>query len=282
MSSLQDDVTATEGPSAAGAGRLRDKVAVITGASSGIGRETMELFGREGAKVVGTARRESKLQEGLDAVKAAGGEGMIVPADLEDDNTGDRVVQAALDAYGRVDILINNAGVGWQYGIDNPGTMAGIHEASLENWRDIIGGVDLEGYFLMIRAALPKMLEQGSGSIVNVASMAGVTGLYDAHAYTAAKGALVNLGRSMAISYIKQGVRTNTVCPGFVDTPLIAPVIGVFDDEATAAAMTPIGRAAHPREIANALLFLASDEASYCAGATLVVDGGCTARSFPA
>jgi NAD(P)-dependent dehydrogenase (short-subunit alcohol dehydrogenase family) len=281
MSSVQHDVTATGEPSAVGAGRLRDKVAVITGASSGIGRQAMELFGREGAKVVGTARTESKLQEGLDAIKAAGGEGMIVPADLEDVTSQERVVQAALDAYGRVDILVNNAGVGWQYGIDNPGTMAGIHEASLDNWRDIIGGVDLEGYFLMIRAALPRMLEQGSGSIVNVASMAGVTGLYDAHAYTAAKGALVNLGRSMAITYIKQGVRTNTVCPGFVDTPMIAPVIGVFDDEATAAALSPMGRPAHPREIANALLFLASDEASYCNGATLVVDGGCTARSFP-
>jgi NAD(P)-dependent dehydrogenase (short-subunit alcohol dehydrogenase family) len=241
----------------------------------------MERFGREGAKVVGVARTESKLQEGLDEVNAAGGEGIIVPADLEDVTSQDRVVQAALDAYGRIDILINNAGVGWQYGIDNPGTMAGIHEASLENWRDIIGGVDLEGYFLMIRAALPKMLEQGSGSIVNVASMAGVTGLYDAHAYTAAKGALVNLGRSMAISYAKQGVRTNTVCPGFVDTPMIAPVISVFDDEATAAALSPMGRPARPEEIANALLFLASDEASYCNGATLVVDGGCTARAFP-
>jgi NAD(P)-dependent dehydrogenase (short-subunit alcohol dehydrogenase family) len=278
MSSLQDDVTAaTTTPG----DRLRDKVAIITGASSGIGRQTMERFGREGAKVVGIARTESKLQEGLDAVTAAGGEGIIVPADLEDVTSQDRAVQAALDAYGRIDIVINNAGVGWQYGIDNPGTMAGIHEASLENWRDIIGGVDLEGYFLMIRAALPKMLAQGSGSIVNVASMAGITGLYDAHAYTAAKGALVNLGRSMAITYAKQGVRTNTVCPGFVDTPMIAPVIGVFDDEATAAALSPMGRPARAEEIANALLFLASDEASYCNGATLVVDGGCTARAFP-
>jgi NAD(P)-dependent dehydrogenase (short-subunit alcohol dehydrogenase family) len=279
MSSLQDDVTASTQP--ASGGRLRDKVAIITGASSGIGRQTMELFGREGAKVVGTARTESKLQEGLDAVKAAGGEGIIVPADLEDVTSQDRVVAAAIEAYGRVDILINNAGVGWQYGIDNPGTMAGIHEASLQNWRDIIGGVDLEGYFLMIRATLPKMIEQGGGSIVNVASMAGVTGLYDAHAYTAAKGALVNLGRSMAITYAKNGVRTNTVCPGFVDTPMIAPVINVFDDDTVAAALSPMARPARPEEIAHPLLFLASDDASYVNGATLLVDGGCTARAFP-
>ncbi len=262
-------------------GRLQDKVAVITGASSGIGRATMELFGREGATVVGTARRESALQEGLDSVKAHGGDGIVVPADLEDESAADRVVQAALDTYGRIDVLVNNAGVGWQYGLDNPGTMAGIHEASLENWRDILGGVDLEGYFLMIHATLAPMIKAGRGAIVNVASMAAITGLYDAHAYTAAKGAIVNLTRSMAITYIKQGIRSNSVSPGFVDTPMIAPVINVFDDAAVSASLTPISRPAQPEEIAAPIAFLASDDASYVNGANLVVDGGCTARSFP-
>jgi NAD(P)-dependent dehydrogenase (short-subunit alcohol dehydrogenase family) len=276
MSTVKDEATATTGT-----GRLRDKVAIITGASSGIGRETFELFGREGAKVVAAARTESKLQEGLDAVTAAGGEGIFVQADLEDTSSQQRIVDSALEAFGRVDLLVNNAGVGWQYGIDNPGTMAGVHEASLQNWRDIIGGVDLEGYFLMLQAVLPQMIKQESGAIVNMASMAGITGLYDAHAYTAAKGAIVNLTRSLAVTYIKQGIRSNVVCPGFVDTPMIAPVINIFDDDATAAALTPIARAAHPREIANAVLFLASDEASYVNGSVLVVDGGCTARSFP-
>jgi NAD(P)-dependent dehydrogenase (short-subunit alcohol dehydrogenase family) len=274
-------VSAQDAPAARGSSRLEGKVAIISGASSGIGRATAEAFGREGAKVVVTARREEKLRETVGAIEAVGGEALVVAADLEDTATADRVVKEAIDAFGRVDILVSNAGVGWQYGLDNPGTMAGIHEASLENWRDIIGGVDLEGYFLMIHAVLPKMLGQGSGSIVNVASMAGITGLYDAHAYTAAKGALVNLTRSMAISYVKQGVRTNCVCPGFVDTPMIAPVIGVFDDEATAAALSPMARPARPEEIAAPILFLASDEASYCNGSVLVVDGGCTARSFP-
>ncbi|HEX4108647.1 MAG TPA: SDR family oxidoreductase [Solirubrobacteraceae bacterium] len=259
-------------------GRLAGKVAIITGASSGIGRATMECFGREGARVVGTGRNEERLGQ---ALAAAGGEGIVVPADLEDTSAQERVVQAALDAYGRVDVLVNNAGVGWQYGLDNPGTMAGIHEASLENWRAIIGGVDLEGYFLMIRAVLPRMLDQGAGSIVNVSSMAGVTGLYDAHAYTAAKGAITNLTRSMAISYVKQGVRTNTVCPGFVDTPMIAPVVNVFDDPAVAGALSPMGRPARADEVAPAVLFFASEESSYCNGSVLLVDGGCTARSFP-
>jgi NAD(P)-dependent dehydrogenase (short-subunit alcohol dehydrogenase family) len=279
--SSEDYVATKERPAGAGAGRLAGKVAVITGASSGIGRATMEAFGREGAKVVGAARREQQLREALRDVESAGGDGIVVPVDLEDPASADRVVDAAVDAYGRIDVLVNNAGVGWQYGIDNPGTMAGIHEATLENWRAIIGGVDLEGYFLMLHAVLPRMLEQGNGSIVNVASMAGVTGLYDAHAYTAAKGAIVNLTRSLAISYAKQGVRSNTVCPGFVDTPMIAPVINVFDDPAVAGSLTPMGRPAQPAEIANALLFFASDESSYCNGSVLAVDGGCTARSFP-
>jgi NAD(P)-dependent dehydrogenase (short-subunit alcohol dehydrogenase family) len=273
--------TVQDHPETARSGRLHDKVAVITGASSGIGRATMELFGREGAKVVATARREDALQEGLDKVKAHGGDGIIVPADLEDVSSADGIAQAALDTYGRIDVLVNNAGVGWQYGLDNPGTMAGIHEASLENWRDILGGVDLEGYFLMIHACLPHMIESGRGSVVNVASMGGITGLYDSHAYTAAKGAIVNLTRSMGITYIKQGIRTNSVSPGFVDTPMIAPVINVFDDAAVAASLTPIARPAQPEEIAAPIAFLASDEASYVNGTNLVVDGGCTARSFP-
>jgi NAD(P)-dependent dehydrogenase (short-subunit alcohol dehydrogenase family) len=262
-------------------GRLQDKVVMITGASSGIGRATMEIAGREGAKVVGTARTESKLQEALDTVKSGGGDGIIVPADLEDPTSQDKVVKAALDAFGKIDVLVNNAGVGWQYGIDNPGTMAGVHEASLENWRAIIGGVDLEGFFLAIHAVLPHMLERGTGSIINVGSMAGVTGLYDAHAYTAAKGAIINLTRSMAISYAKQGVRSNCVCPGFIDTPMIAPVVGAFDDPTVASALCPMGRPGRPEEIANANIFFASDESSYCNGSVLLVDGGCTARAFP-
>jgi NAD(P)-dependent dehydrogenase (short-subunit alcohol dehydrogenase family) len=277
--SVQDLTDAAQEPTRAG--RLKDKVVMITGASSGIGRATMEIAGREGAKVVGTSRTESRLQEALDNVKAGGGDGIIVPADLEDPTSQDKVVQAALDAFGKVDVLVNNAGVGWQYGIDNPGTMAGVHEASLDNWRAIIGGVDLEGYFLAIHAVLPHMLERGTGSIVNTGSMAGVTGLYDAHAYTAAKGAIVNLTRSMAISYAKQGVRSNCVCPGFIDTPMIAPVVGAFDDPTVAAALCPMGRPGRPEEIANANIFFASDESSYCNGSVLLVDGGCTARAFP-
>src|SRR5260221_10236315 len=209
-------------PDTARTGRLKGKVAVITGASSGIGRATMELFGREGAIVVGTARREAALQEGLDKVKADGSDGIIVPADLEDVAAADRVAQAALDTYGRIDVLVCNAGVGWQYGLDHPGTMAGIHEASLENWRDILGGVDLEGYFLMIHACLPHMIEAGRGSIVEVPRMAGITGHLDAPASVDAKDADVELPRLLGISYSNQRDPDKIVSPRLVDHALNA------------------------------------------------------------
>ena len=124
------------------------------------------------------------------------------------------------------------------------------------------------------------MIEAGSGSIVNVASMAGVTGLYDGHTYTAAKGAVINLTKSLAITYIKNGIRTNVVCPGFVDTPMVESVTPAFQDAAVASALTPIARPAAASEIASANLFFASDDGSYCNGSVLLVDGGCTARSF--
>src|SRR6201985_2005328 len=159
------------------AGRVEGKVAVVSGASSGIGRASFEMLAREGAKVVGTARRAEKLNEALEAVAAAGGEGAGIAADLEgqDETHARMVIDAALEAYGQIDILVCNAGVGWQYGEEHPGTMGAIHEASLENWRDIVGGVDLEGYFTMIHETLPHMLEREKGSIVSVASMAGLT-----------------------------------------------------------------------------------------------------------
>ena len=261
-------------------GRLSGKVAVITGASSGIGRATFEMFAREGAKVVGAARTLSTLNKALEAVQSAGGEGMVVAGDLSVDSNCDAVVDAAIDAYGQIDVVVNNAGVGWSFGVENPGTMAKLGEISTEDWRRVLS-IDLDSYFFVTRAVLRHMTERGGGSIVNVGSMGGVTGLYDSHAYTAAKGAVVNLTRSLAITYIGDGIRSNCVCPGFVDTPMIAPVINVFDNPDVAKSLTPIARAGRPEEIAAASLFFASDESSYCNGSVLMVDGGCTARSFP-
>jgi NAD(P)-dependent dehydrogenase (short-subunit alcohol dehydrogenase family) len=281
--SVQDLTEAAQEPTRGG--RLQDKVVVITGASSGIGRATMEIAGREGAKVVGTARTESKLQEALEGVQAAGGDGMIVPADLEDTSSAERVVQTAVDAYGRVDVLVTSAGVGWQYGIDNPGTMAGVHEASLENWRAIIGGVDLEGFFLAIHAVLPPMLERGSGSIVNIgslyASVAPDPRFYDhirtdppflkPPAYGASKAAVVNLTKYFATAWGPYGVRVNTLSPG--------GVLGAQDEQFKRkfCERVPLGRMAVYDDLVGPLQFLASDASAYVTGAELRVDGGFTA-----
>jgi NAD(P)-dependent dehydrogenase (short-subunit alcohol dehydrogenase family) len=158
--------------------------------------------------------------------------------------------------------------------------MAAIHDTTQEWWDDVMN-INLGSYFNCTRFTLKTMMAQGSGSIVHVASMGGVTGLYDGHTYTAAKGAVVNLTRSMAITYIKNGIRTNAVCPGFIDTPMVAAVTPLFDDPVVAKTLTPIGRPAAASEVASVNLFFASEDSSYCNGSILMVDGGCTARSFP-
>lgn len=261
-------------------GRLDNKVCVITGASTGIGRATLERFASEGATVVGCSRTQSKLDEALASALALGGQGFVHAADLSTEEGCKGLIDAAVDRYGRVDVLVNNAGVGWTYGEENPGSMAKLHDTSMDWWHKVLS-INLDSYFNCSRFALQKMLEQKSGSIVHVASMAGITGLYDGHTYTAAKGAIVNMSRSMAITYGRNGIRSNVVAPGFVDTPMVASVTPAFADETVAFTLTPMGRPAAPSEIAAANAFFASEDASYCNGSLLLVDGGCTARSFP-
>lgn len=261
-------------------GRLDDKVVVITGASTGIGRATMERCAEEGATVVGCSRTKSALDEALESALSRGGQGMVYATDLSTEDNCKALIDATVDAYGRIDVLINNAGVGWQYGIDNPGSMAALHETSSDWWHKVMA-INLDSYVFCSKHAILEMMKAGTGSLVHVASMGGVTGLYDGHTYTAAKGAIVNLSRSLAITYIKQGIRSNVVCPGFIDTPMVAAVTPLFDDPQVAATLSPIARAAQPEEIASVNAFFASDDSSYCNGANLVVDGGCTARSFP-
>lgn len=261
-------------------GRLDNKVCVITGASTGIGRATMERFAKEGATVLGCSRTQSKLEEALASSLALGGKGSVYAADLSTDDACKGLIDTAMERYGRIDVLVNNAGVGWTYGEENPGSMAKLHDTTIDWWHKVLA-INLDSYFSCSRYALQHMISQKSGSIVHVASMAGITGLYDGHTYTAAKGAIVNMSRSMAITYGREGVRSNVVAPGFVDTPMVASVTPVFQDQTVAMTLTPMGRPAAPSEIASANLFFASDDASYCNGSLLLVDGGCTARSFP-
>ncbi|MCK5771189.1 SDR family oxidoreductase [Algiphilus sp.] len=257
--------------------RLADKVAVITGASSGIGRACMVRFAREGARVVGCSRTQSRLDEALAEVTAAGGTGMAVAADVGTEDGAARLIEAAIAAYGRIDILVNAAGVGYSLSATNPGAMGDIVEARPEQWREVMG-IDLDSCYLTSRLAVPHMRTQGGGAIVHVSSILGLTGHPDAHAYTSAKGALINLTRSMCAAYTKDGIRTNCVAPGFIDTPMIASHISAFEDEAVADRLCPMHRAGTPEEVANGCLFLVSDEASYCNGTTLVLDGGSMAR----
>jgi NAD(P)-dependent dehydrogenase (short-subunit alcohol dehydrogenase family) len=260
-------------------GRLDGKVAIITGAGSGVGRATMVLFAREGASVVGAARTQKNLDETLRLVEQAGGKGVVVSADLATDEGAEKMTKAAVAAFGGVDILVNNAGVGWSYGETRPGSMNPLETTTPELWNDVVG-INLGALYLCSRRAIPEMRKRGGGAIVNISSVAGTTSLVDAHAYVACKGAIISLTRGLGQAYVKDGIRTNCVAPGFIDTPMIAPVMSAFDDPIVAELLCPMKRAAEPEEIANAILFFASDESSYCNGATLAVDGGSTIRMF--
>lgn len=258
--------------------RLPGKVAVITGAGSGVGRACMMKFAAEGARVVGAGRTKRTLDESLSQVTAAGGEGLVVAADLSKEGSAEQVIAAALKAYGRIDIVVNAAGVGYSWAETSPDSMNDIANTPADKWREVMG-INLDSVFYMCRAAVRQFREQKSpGSIVNVASISGMLGLAAAHTYTAAKGAMINLTRSMCVSYANDGIRSNCVAPGFIATPMVASVLNIFDDPVVANQITPMSRPGTPEEMAMGCLYLASDEASYCNGTVLVIDGGTSAR----
>jgi NAD(P)-dependent dehydrogenase (short-subunit alcohol dehydrogenase family) len=258
------------------ASRLQDKVAIVTGATTGIGRAIFDMFADAGASVVGSARTEARLDEAVAGVRERGGEATAVVADVSREEDVARLVDAALETYGRLDILVNNAGVGYSLKDLRPLSMEAIDKAPLDEWNYVMD-INLGSVVLTSRQAIPAMRRTGAGSIVNVASIWGLTGAADAHAYTTAKGAIINLSRSMAVAYGPEGIRTNALCPGFIDTPMIAPVVDALNDPEYAPTWNPMGRTGRPEEIAYGALFLASDEASYANGSVFVIDGGTTA-----
>lgn len=257
--------------------RVKGKIALITGAGTGVGRACMNLFSSEGAKVVGVSRTQSNLDETLRQVKDAGGEGLVVAADLAAGEGAERAISAALKAYGRIDILVNCAGVGYSWLEKSPGSMGPIDDTTPEKWAEVMA-INLDSIFHMCRLTIPQMRKQGGGSIVNVTSISGFQGLPVAHTYTAAKGAAINLTRSLAITYCGENIRANCIAPGFIKTPMVESVLGLFDDPAMAERLCPMKRPGTAEEMAYACLYLGSDEASYCQGTVLVVDGGTTAR----
>ncbi|HYM31895.1 MAG TPA: glucose 1-dehydrogenase [Candidatus Cybelea sp.] len=254
--------------------RLKGKVALITGAASGIGRATAALFAREGAKVVLTDL-DGKAGEAVAAdIAKSGGETLFLKHDATNEADWQRVVAAAISAFGRLDALVNNAGIG---------LAKSLLETTVDDWRRVMA-VNLEGVFLGTREGVLVMRDRGGGAIVNVSSIAGIVGLPRSPAYSASKGGVRLLTKAAALESAQSGwkVRINSVHPGYIETPMVLGHIARAADPEQARqyliSRHPIGRLGRPEEIAEAILFLASDESSFMTGAELVADGGYTAQ----
>jgi NAD(P)-dependent dehydrogenase (short-subunit alcohol dehydrogenase family) len=248
--------------------RLEGKVAIITGGGSGIGRATAQLFAQEGAKVVVADYKAESGREAVQAIKDAGGDALFVEVDVSNPAQVQHLVQTALDAYGGVDILFNNAGV-LLFGT--------ILETREEAWNRLMS-INLTGVYLCSKAVIPHMIMRGGGSIINTSSS---TGAHDVApniaAYVTSKGGVTLLTRAMAVDHAKDKVRVNAIAPGPTDTPMLRDNMSQEELEAFASTF-PMKRLGRPEELAYAALFLASDEASFVTGAILAVDGGQTAQ----
>ncbi len=251
--------------------RLKDKVALITGGTSGIGAATALLFAKEGAKIAITGRNEKRGHAVTVEILEAGGEAIFLRTDVRKTDECRRAVEETIRAFGSLDILFNNAGVFY------PHTTL---ECSEEEW-DLQIDINLKGTFLMSKFALPGMIERRRGVIINNSSGWGIVGGDAAIAYCASKGGVVLLTKAMAIDHGRQGIRVNCICPGDVDTPMLPEDAGMrgqkWEDYLAGCGNRPLGRIGTVDEIAKAVLFLASDDSSFMTGAALVVDGGGTA-----
>jgi len=253
-------------------GRLAGKVALVTGGGSGIGRACCERFAREGARVAVADWRRDAAEETAASIRDAGGEAVATGGDVAVAADAERMVADAVAAFGRLDVLLANAG---------GELVADVLETDEAQW-DRVLGTNLKGCFLCAKAALPHLIRAGGGSIVLTASQLAFVGAERFAAYAASKGGVLNLARAMALDCARHGVRVNALCPGAVETPLLLRQFegqdGPQGSLADLAALHPLGRLGRPEEIANAALFLASDEASFVTGSALVVDGGYLAR----
>lgn len=250
--------------------RLADKVALVTGSGSGIGRAIAERFAREGARVIVNDLHRDRADETVQRIAAAGGEALAIQADVTQSAAVQAMVDQGLAAFGRIDILVNNAGA-------SQGDDILTFDEAIWDWNL---AVVLKSVYLCSRAVLPQMIERRSGAIVNISSVNGIVGLGE-EAYSAAKAGMNVLTKNMAVKYGRFGIRVNAICPGTVRTPIWGPRLEkdphIFEKLAK---WYPLGRVGEPEDIANAALFLASDEAAWITGATLVVDGGLLAGSY--
>jgi len=250
--------------------RLDGKIALITGAGSGMGRAAARLFAVEGAKVVVTDVVDGPGHETVAAVRDAGGDATYVRADVSVPADCEAMVRFATDTYGGLHVLYNNAGI-------FPGDDGGVLDTPESTWERVME-INLKGVWLGCRAAIPAMIASGGGSIVNVASFVALMGAATAQiAYTASKGGVLSMTREIAVEYARRGIRANALCPGPIETPLLQELLSDPDRRARRMVHIPMGRLGRAEELARAALFLASDDASFMTGASLVVDGGITA-----
>jgi NAD(P)-dependent dehydrogenase (short-subunit alcohol dehydrogenase family) len=248
-------------------GRLDGKVAVITGAGGGMGREAALLFAAEGAQVcVADVDAEAAARTASET-----GDAFALEVDVADSASVERMMRETAARYGGIDVLYNNAGI-------SPADDAGILETQPDAW-DRVQAVNAKGVFLCCKHGIPHLLERGGGSVINVASFVALLGAATSQiSYTASKGAVLAMTRELAVQFARQGIRVNALCPGPVETPLLLNIYGSDPDALERRRIHwPMGRLAKPREIVNAALFLASDESSYVNGAVFTVDGGLTA-----
>ena len=255
-------------------GALRGKTAVITGAATGIGRASALLFARAGARVTIADLREVELARTEADVQAMGGEVVSVAADLARPDRCEAVVAEAVRAFGRLDVLLNNAGVGTMV---VGGTVESI---SLDHW-DLAQDVNVRAIYLVTRAAVPHLRNAGGGAVVNIASVSAFRGSVErpSHAYAASKGAVLALTRAMAASYGRDRIRVNAICPGTIRTRLTTDIVDRVERAAREGRGIPLGRVGEPEDIARCALFLASEDASFITGAEIVVDGGAMAAT---
>jgi NAD(P)-dependent dehydrogenase (short-subunit alcohol dehydrogenase family) len=248
--------------------RLDSKVALITGAGSGMGRASSLLFAREGAAIVALDVDEEGVRETVEMVRKASGRALSVRCDVAVESDVESAVAAGIEAFGRLDVLFNNAGVLWR---DRDFEVTRASEAI---W-DRVLGINLKGAVWVCKFGIPELVKQGGGSIITTSSISALRGYRRAQdAYTASKGAIISLNRSIAVVYADKNIRANVIHPGFVDTPMQRE----FTDEVKReiGKQIPLGRLARSEDIARCALFLASDESSYITGAEIVVDGGLT------
>jgi len=252
---------------------LDGKIGLVTGGTSGIGRDTAVLFAKAGAKVVVAGRRDAEGHETVDLIHAAGGDGLFVKADVSKASDVEALVQKAVEQFGRLDVAFNNAGV--------EGVFAPIVRQSEEDWDRTIN-INLKGVWLCLKYEIRQMLKQGGGgAIVNMASVLGLAGTAGVAAYSASKHGVLGLTKTAALENAKSGIRVNAVCPAYIETPMADRTLSVPSVRKYVVNSHPIGRLGRPMEIAEAVLWMCSDRASFMTGQSLVLDGGFLAGPNP-